>query len=94
MISLIGIWGNHLYPAEVDKDLLAGRRESLRLLLRELREERGVRQVDLAAKLGVPQSHVSKYETGERRVEFVMLEAICSALEVSLEEFLSRWQEE
>ena len=53
-----------------------------------------MRQVDLAAALGVPQSHVSKYETGERRVEFVMLEAICAALEVPLAEFLERWQAE
>ncbi|MDO9129434.1 MAG: helix-turn-helix transcriptional regulator, partial [Anaerolineales bacterium] len=31
-----------------------------------MRQKRGITQVELAEKLGVPQSFVSKYESGER----------------------------
>jgi transcriptional regulator with XRE-family HTH domain len=37
-------------------------------LLKELRLGKGFTQVQLAARLDVPQSYVSKYETGERRL--------------------------
>lgn len=64
--------------------------DSLRALLRVLREESGLRQADLADKLGVPQSFVSKYESGERRLEFVAVQRICGALGLSLSDFVTR----
>lgn len=70
------------------------RRDHLRRLLRELRLERGVQQVELANRLDQPQSYVSKYEIGERRLEFVAVEAICDALGIPFLEFVRRWQEE
>lgn len=57
-------------------------------LLRELRSAAGLRQVDLAAKLGRPQSFVSNYEAGDRRLDFMELRQICIAMGVSLEEFV------
>lgn len=68
------------------------KRRKLRHLLRTLREERGVTQVELATRLGVPQSVVSKYEAGDRQVDFVEVEAICDALGVSLRTLLRRWE--
>ena len=49
-------------------------------LLKEVRVEAGFRQVDLARKLNVPQSRISKYELGERRIDLLELRDICAAL--------------
>ena len=56
--------------------------------LKEIRIEAGLRQVDLAKKLGVPQSRVSKYELGERRIDLLELRAICTALGLPFVEFV------
>ena len=48
-------------------------------------------QVVLADRLGVPQSVVSKYERGERQLDFVEVEAICDALGITLRTFIRRW---
>ncbi len=63
----------------------------LRLLLRTIRRERGVTQVQLAERLGVPQSWVSKNERGERRLDFGEVEVVCEAMGVSLRTFRRRW---
>ena len=53
-------------------------------LLRQLRGEAGLRQVDLALRINQPQSFVSKCETGERRLDLIELREICQALGISL----------
>lgn len=59
-------------------------------LLRQVRVEAGLRQRDLAERLGQPQSFVSKYESGERRLDLLEIRDICGAVGVSLEEFVRR----
>jgi transcriptional regulator with XRE-family HTH domain len=59
-----------------------GGEEALRKLLREHRLEAGLRQVDLAGKLNVPQSFISKYESGERLLTFVETIDICREIGV------------
>lgn len=59
-------------------------------LLRELRQEAGLRQRDLAERIGEPQSFVSKFESGERRLDIVELRYICTALGISLPDFVQR----
>jgi len=49
------------------------------LLVRE-RKRAGLSQAELAAKLGKPQSYVSKCELGERRVDVVEFVEIADAL--------------
>ena len=49
-----------------------------------------MRQVDLAARLGQPQSYVSKYESGERRLDLLELRQVCKALGICLEVFIRR----
>jgi transcriptional regulator with XRE-family HTH domain len=59
-------------------------------ILSVLRHDLGMRQVDLADKLGRTQSFVSKYESGERRLDLIELNEICKALHVSLSEIVIR----
>jgi ribosome-binding protein aMBF1 (putative translation factor) len=53
--------------------------------LRRAREDRGVGQGELGARLGRPQSYVSKIETGERRVDLIETLDICRALGIQLD---------
>lgn len=66
------------------------KRRRLLALLRQMRVDAGLRQVDLAKKLSEPQSFVSRYESGERRLDVLELRKICLALGVSLTDFVER----
>jgi len=63
-------------------------RAKLFTLLKKNRQDRGIRQVELAEKLGVPQSFISKYESGDRRLDVLELRQVCDALGISLQEFI------
>lgn len=63
-------------------------------LLQERREKAGLRQSELAERLGRHQSFVSKYENGERRLDLVEVRAICAALDASLVGLIRRWEQE
>jgi len=65
----------------------------LQALLREVRTEAGLRQADLAEQLRLPQSFVSKYESGERRLDILELRQVCEVLRVPLQEFIRRLEE-
>jgi len=56
-------------------------------LLKALRLEKNFTQKQLADRLGVPQSYVSKYETGERRLDFVETAYVCEALGITIQQF-------
>lgn len=62
--------------------------QALRAFLREARKSSGMRQADLAAQLRVPQSFVSKYESGERLLTFLETLAILGELGVPVENLL------
>ena len=59
-------------------------------LLRTVRKEAGLRQADLAQALGVPQSYVSKYESGERRLDILELREVCRAAGITVAKFGAR----
>lgn len=65
----------------------------LQNLLRELRLAAGLRQSDVAKSLGVPQSIVSKYEAGERRLDVVELRIVCALFGLSLRDFVRCFDE-
>jgi transcriptional regulator with XRE-family HTH domain len=67
-------------------------RQRLAQLLRTVRTEAGLRQIDLAEKLDEPQSFVSKYESGEQRLDLLELKAICEALGIGLMDFVKRFE--
>ncbi|EGK72102.1 hypothetical protein METUNv1_01574 [Methyloversatilis universalis FAM5] len=60
-------------------------------LLREARESGGLTQEDVASKLGVTQSFVSKCERGERRLDIIEARAWCIALGMPFIEFADRF---
>ena len=65
--------------------------------LKALRQEKELTQVELAEKLHRPQSYISKYENGERRLDLIEISDICFACEKPLSEFVQqveqRWLE-
>jgi transcriptional regulator with XRE-family HTH domain len=62
--------------------------ETLGRRLARLRKQRGVTQVELAAKLGAQQALISAYETGRLRLSAEMAVRLALALDVSLDELL------
>lgn len=61
-------------------------------LLRELRKQKDVTQNQMARALGVKQAFISKYETGERRLDFLDLVAICDVLGIPIVKFAERFE--
>jgi transcriptional regulator with XRE-family HTH domain len=62
-------------------------------LLRQIRTEADLTQLQLATKIGQTQSYVSKYESGEQRLDLTELEAVCKATGISLLDFVGRYLE-
>jgi transcriptional regulator with XRE-family HTH domain len=48
----------------------------------EARQAQSLTQTDVAVRLGKPQSYVSKYETGERRLDVIEFLEVCHALSI------------
>ena len=67
--------------------------EQLQLLLRQMRAEAGLTQTEIAQRLGQPQSFVSKYESGERRLDVLELREVCAVVGVSLADFVRRLEQ-
>lgn len=74
----------------VEKSIYSAEYSRLCDVLKALRREAGLTQVQVAAKLGVPQSFVSKYEAAERRIDVIELHHVAQALGVSLAEVVER----
>jgi transcriptional regulator with XRE-family HTH domain len=74
--------------------LTANRKQQKALLsvLRQLRVDAGLRQVDLARSLGKPQAFVSYYESGARRLDLLELRQICQILEIPLVDFVRKFE--
>ena len=86
----IGARGRNISVEIVDKSIYSRRQEYLQQVLRDIRIEAGMRQVDLARKLCLPQSFVSKYESGERRLDLLELEQVCIYCGITLVDFVTR----
>ena len=63
------------------------------LILRQYRLESGLTQAQLAERINETQSFVSKYESGEQRLDLYELEKICDAIGVPLMEFIGKYLE-
>ncbi|MEO8596251.1 MAG: helix-turn-helix transcriptional regulator [Candidatus Solibacter sp.] len=61
-------------------------------MLRTVREEKGIHQTDVANAIRHPQSFVSKYESGARRLDLLELKDVCDAIGIELGEFVRRFE--
>jgi transcriptional regulator with XRE-family HTH domain len=68
-------------------------RETLGSLIRDMRSDAGLRQEELAQRVGKGQSFLSKLETGERGLDVLELLALCKACGVSPTIFMRRLEE-
>jgi transcriptional regulator with XRE-family HTH domain len=60
--------------------------------LRDAREQAGLTQVQLAEKLGVDQTFVSKGERGVRRLDIVELRGWLQAMRIDLPDFVDKFE--
>ncbi|MBI4740547.1 MAG: helix-turn-helix transcriptional regulator [Betaproteobacteria bacterium] len=65
----------------------------LATLLRQVRLDANLTQLQLAERIGQTQSYVSKYENGEQRLDLIELEAVCRAVGIPLTDFVGRYLE-
>lgn len=63
------------------------------LLLKQVRLDAGLTQIELGEILGQTQSYVSKYESGEQRLDLMEIEAICLAVGTPLIQFIEKYLE-
>lgn len=61
-------------------------------LLTQAREAVGMTQVQVATKLGKPQSYVSKYESGDRRLDVTEFVQIADILSLDISGFLDQYR--
>ena len=74
--------------------LTANRRQqkALLALVKELRQQAGLTQTDMARKLGKPQPFVSYYESGARRLDLLELRQVCGILGIRLVDLVRRFE--
>lgn len=61
--------------------------------LREIRKTRGLSQQDVAERMGIPQSNLSRIENGKQRLNLTVLAGILSIYRVDMEDFFARDEE-
>ena len=71
------------------KSVFTSRYDQFRNLLIEARKQAEVTQVDLAKRLSRPQSYVSKFERGERRLDVIEFLDVAEALGIDPYKFLA-----
>lgn len=87
---VLGYGARPAYARWVERITSLTDQKKLQSLLRQLRVEAGLKQEEVASRLERPQSFVSKYETGERRLDVLELREVCRAMGLTLPEFVQR----
>ena len=80
--TCFGLFGNRFYTCSMPDSLFSKEYAYLCDLLVNVRVSRNLTQADVAKRLGKPQSFVSKYERGERRLDVVEFLQVAGALEI------------
>lgn len=76
----------------MEKSLHSQEYKLLLEMLRSVREAAGLSQEEVAMRLNVTQSFVSKCERGERRLDVIELRSWCVAIGTSLTHFLKSFE--
>jgi transcriptional regulator with XRE-family HTH domain len=74
----------------VKKNIRLNRQKKLLVLLRGIRVDAGLTQSELASRLAQDQTFVSKYESGERRLDILELREVCQAIGTDFVTFIRR----
>ena len=72
------------------KSVFSEQYERFKQLLIAARKKAGLTQVELAERLSRPQSYVSKYERGERRLDVIEFLEVAEAIGIEPIEFLRK----
>lgn len=78
----------------MEKSIYTREYEAMLRLLRRARNGTGITQVELSRRLQISQSFLSKLERGDRRIDFVQLRSILTALGIPLAEFVRSFESE
>jgi ribosome-binding protein aMBF1 (putative translation factor) len=74
----------------VKKNIRLDQQKRLLVLLRGIRVDAGLTQSELASRLARDQTFVSKYESGERRLDILELREVCQAIGNDFVTFIRR----
>ena len=74
------------------RSLYSQKRERFRDLLKQVRIEAGLTQVELSKKLKRPQSYVSDYERGQRKLDWVAVDEVLAICGLRVVEFAKRYE--
>lgn len=88
-----GISRIRIQPYGMNKSPHSSAATALRRLLASKRKTLGIHQSDIARKLQKPQSFVSKYENGERKIDLIDFIEICFALKINPTDMLNEYLE-
>ena len=78
----------------MEKSIYTTEYNAMLRLLRQAREDAGVTQVQLATKLKLTQSLLSKMERGDVRLDIIQLRTICRVLGTTLPAFVQELERE
>jgi ribosome-binding protein aMBF1 (putative translation factor) len=78
----------------VKKTIRLNQQKKLLVLLRGVRVEAGLTQSELASRLGTDQTFISKYESGERRLDILELREVCQVIGIDFVAFIRRLEKD
>jgi transcriptional regulator with XRE-family HTH domain len=65
--------------------------KTLGLLIKTIREEKGLTQAELAALMNINPQNVSSYERGERCPSLFWITRLCKAIQINPKDFFNRF---
>ena len=86
-----GIKVKCLYNGNVKKTLYSEEQTIFLSLMKQVRQNAGLSQLELSQRLEVPQSRISDYERGQRQMDLMELRQYCQAVGITVVDFVTRF---